>query len=136
MRKLLAKLTRRVLLATALTAGTMATVAAVAPAQGETPSTVRLSLDNGRGAALGNAVLTCHPAGGTHKNAAKACSDLDAVGADFRLMTAKPAMACTLQYQPVTAKLEGNWRGRTVSFTETYPNSCVLTVETGVVFDF
>ncbi|WP_190820107.1 SSI family serine proteinase inhibitor [Saccharopolyspora pogona] len=133
---MLAKTMRRALLASALIAGTViasASTVAAAPANG--PSALRLSLDTGGASVRSFAVLECHPAGGTHKHAAQACTELETVQADFRQMTPDQSKACTLQYQPITAKLEGNWHGKPVSFTETYPNSCVLKSETGAVFD-
>ncbi|MGW3469032.1 SSI family serine proteinase inhibitor [Saccharopolyspora sp. NPDC000995] len=133
---MLAKPMRRALLASALIAATViasASTVAAAPANG--PSALRLSLDTSAALARSIAVLECHPAGGTHTHAAQACTELEAVQADFRQMTPDQSKTCTFQYQPITARLEGNWHGKPVSFTETYPNSCVLKSETGVVFD-
>ncbi|RKT84611.1 Subtilisin inhibitor-like [Saccharopolyspora antimicrobica] len=126
---------RRVLLATALIAGAAVTSATTAPAQGELPSVLHLSLSTEGPSVQRTTLLECHPAGGTHKFAQKACTDLELVQGDFRQMRVNLARACTLEYLPVTAKLEGKWRGEVVSYTKSYPNACAMQNETGVLFD-
>ncbi|MDA3630871.1 SSI family serine proteinase inhibitor [Saccharopolyspora oryzae] len=132
---MLVKLARRVLLGSALIVGTAVVSATTAPAQTALPSVLHLSLNTEGSSVQRAAVLECHPAGGSHKFAEKACGDLEVVQGDFRRMNANLARACTLEYLPVTAKLEGKWRGNVVSYTKSYPNACVLQNETGVVFD-
>ncbi|MER7079227.1 Subtilisin inhibitor-like [Saccharopolyspora kobensis] len=126
---------RRVLLATALIAGAAVTSATTAPAQGELPSVLHLSLNTEGSSVQRTTLLECHPAGGAHKFAQKACTDLELVQGDFRQMRVNLARACTLEYLPVTAKLEGKWRGDVVSYTKSYPNTCAMQNETGVLFD-
>lgn len=126
---------RSVLLTTALIAGGVVASATMAPAQGNAPSVLHLSVGPEGKAAQRMTVLECHPAGGAHKFAQKACDDLERVQGDFRQMNVNLARACTMEYAPVTATLEGTWRGNQVNYTKTYPNSCVLQNETGVVFD-
>lgn len=128
-----AKLTRRVLLASALIAGTaiIPGVAGAAPAD----SPMRLTVEGKVPTANKSGELKCHPAGGAHKHAAKACEELEKVNGDFRAMQANLGKVCTMEYQPVTAKIEGKWRGKDVSYTQTFSNSCTMQVKTGVVFD-
>ena len=79
--------------------------------------------------------LTCDPLGGAHPKAAKACAALKKTGG--RPAKLKPAKTmCTLEYAPITAEIEGTWKGRTVSWSKTFPNTCQLTRATGVVFAF
>lgn len=128
-----AKLTRRVLLASALIAGTAVVpgIAHAAPAD----STMRLTVQSRDITANKFGELKCHPAGGTHQHAAKACEELEKVNGDFTAMQANVSKVCTMQYQPVTAKIEGKWRGKEVSYTQTFSNSCTMQVKTGVVFE-
>jgi len=79
--------------------------------------------------------LRCGPAGGGHPKAAKACAALTRAGG--RPARLKPArILCTLEYSPVTARIEGTWKGRKVRWAKTYGNRCDLARATGVVFDF
>jgi hypothetical protein len=79
--------------------------------------------------------LTCGPAGGAHPKPAKACAALAKAGG--RPARLKPAdTMCTLEYAPITAEIEGTWKGRAVRWSKTFPNSCDLTRATGVLFAF
>lgn len=128
-----AKLTRRVLLASAIIAGTAIVpgVASAAPAE----STMRLTVQGQDITATQFGELKCHPAGGTHQHASKACEELEKVNGDFTAMQANVSKVCTMQYQPVTAKIEGKWRGKEINYTQTFSNSCTMQVKTGVVFE-
>lgn len=128
-----AKLTRRVLLASAIIAGTAIVpgVATAAPAE----SAMRLTVQSQDITATKFGELKCHPAGGTHQHAAKACDELEKVNGDFTAMQANVSKVCTMQYQPVTAKIEGKWRGKEISYSQTFSNSCTMQVKTGVVFE-
>lgn len=105
------------------------------PAAAARPKT---ALDISYEAAAGYAVavtLRCGPAGGGHPEAAEACAALTkAGGRPARLKPAK--IVCTLEYSPVTARIEGTWKGRKVRWAQTYGNRCDLARATGVVFDF
>ncbi|GAA0506856.1 hypothetical protein GCM10011581_41620 [Saccharopolyspora subtropica] len=81
------------------------------------------------------ALLTCHPAGGTHAHASLACDQLDAVDGDFRRM-APNARVCTMEYDPVTVKAEGRWKGNPFSAEETFSNPCTMKAKTSAVFEF
>ena len=78
--------------------------------------------------------LRCHPHGGSHPKAAKACAELDRRNGN----PAREAdgAVCTMMYAPVVAAAKGTWRGRPVDFRKQYPNDCVLRSQTGSVFAF
>ncbi|MGP4016717.1 SSI family serine proteinase inhibitor [Saccharopolyspora sp. 5N708] len=132
---MLTKLARRVLLASALIVGTalVPSTAAVASAEGG-PSVLRLSITT-RTAAPSTTVLQCHPVGGTHKHAAQACTLLDEANGNLNLVDADPTRACTMEYNPIKATAVGRWHGLEVRFEQEFPNRCVLTAKTGVVFN-
>lgn len=135
------RLIRHVLLAFTLV-GAFATLAAPSQtaaatgdhAQHQKPSTIRLSVSSGVSPTRG-AVLKCHPMGGSHKRGAEACTQLDGAGGRFEASAQNSGVACTLQYEPVTATAVGQWNGRSVNFEQTFSNSCVLAAHTGVIFD-
>ncbi|MFD4377361.1 SSI family serine proteinase inhibitor [Streptomyces sp. NPDC058486] len=77
--------------------------------------------------------LHCDPAGGDHPRADAACADLDA---SQGRVERDSDTACILLYDPVEVRAEGVWRGRTVSFTRQYGNTCELNARTGAVFAF
>jgi hypothetical protein len=79
--------------------------------------------------------LTCNPVGGAHPRAAKACAALKKTGGKPAKL--KPAKTiCTLEYAPITAEIEGTWKGRGMRWSKTFPNPCALRRATGVVFAF
>ena len=81
------------------------------------------------------ATLTCAPAGGSHRDARKACAAIGAVGGDLTKLV--PAQTiCTMQYDPVTVTATGRWRGSPLRYSHTFSNACVLGADTGPVFDF
>lgn len=80
--------------------------------------------------------LTCDPDGGTHPHAEKACELLRGVDGDFRRLNERPNAFCPAVHDPVTAYERGLWRGREVSYKQTYGNSCWLAAATGAVFTF
>lgn len=111
-------------------AAAAATGPAAAPRQ--TGLVLSYASESGYAAAV---TLTCHPAGGAHPKAAKACATLAKVAGDPGRL--KPARTmCTLEYAPITAELTGTWKGRTVQWSETFSNPCDLTRHTGVLFAF
>ncbi|MEV5434026.1 SSI family serine proteinase inhibitor [Streptomyces sp. NPDC052701] len=88
---------------------------------GEAPS------DLGRGT-----LLLCDPPEG-HARAAAACAQLDAADGDIDGIPAKD-VSCPMLYAPVTVQARGEWRGRPLAYTRTYPNVCVMAARTGEVF--
>jgi hypothetical protein len=79
------------------------------------------------------ASLTCQPAGGTHKQARGACTELARVGGRFDRLQLGGGV-CTMQWDPVTVTATGRWKGRKVTYQHTFGNSCTLTTTTGPVF--
>jgi hypothetical protein len=79
--------------------------------------------------------LTCYPTGGGHPKATQACATLRGIGGNPSRLKGGDAL-CILLYQPVTARIKGTWRGRTVQWQQTYGNSCEMNRATGVLFDF
>ncbi|GAB2716958.1 SSI family serine proteinase inhibitor [Streptomyces bullii] len=77
-------------------------------------------------------LLLCDPPSG-HTRAADACAELDAADGDIGGIPSKDGM-CPMVYAPVTAHARGQWRGRPVTYTETFPNECVMAARTGAVF--
>ncbi|GGR48892.1 protease [Actinoplanes ianthinogenes] len=119
-------------------AGLAAVLSAAVPVSAEArPATgSRLVLTYTADAGYATAVkLTCDPAGGGHPKPAQACAALTRAGADPARL--RPAdRYCFLLYRPITARLAGTWRGRSVTWAHTYGNSCEMNRATGVLFDF
>ncbi len=97
-------------------------------------SELRLSYmaDSGHAAAV---VLRCDPAGGPHPKKGKACQALGKVQGDPARLRAKNLM-CTLEYAPITATVEGTWRGRQVTWSHVFGNGCDLGRTMGAVMAF
>ena len=81
------------------------------------------------------ATLTCGPAGGSHRDARKACAAIGAVRGELDKLVPSQTM-CTMQYDPVTVTATGQWRGAAVRYAHTFSNACVLGADTGPVFAF
>jgi hypothetical protein len=81
------------------------------------------------------ATLTCNPAGGTVTQAKQACADITTAKGDLSKLPIADGM-CMMLYDPVTVSATGRWKGKTVKYTKTYGNACVLKNETGAVFQF
>ncbi|MDI6097930.1 SSI family serine proteinase inhibitor [Actinoplanes sp. NEAU-A12] len=79
--------------------------------------------------------LTCGPAGGGHPKAGQACATLSGIGGNPARLKGGDSL-CMLLYKPVTARLKGTWRGKTMKWQQTYGNSCEMARATGVLFDF
>ncbi|MCT7356453.1 subtilase-type protease inhibitor [Streptomyces sp. 15-116A] len=94
--------------------------------------TVTPQESRGTAAAPRSALLRCDPPGG-HARAADACADLAASDGRIDGIPRKDTF-CPMLYAPVTAHARGQWRGRLVDYTETFPNRCVLEARTGAVF--
>ncbi|MFI8190019.1 SSI family serine proteinase inhibitor [Streptomyces sp. NPDC085946] len=88
---------------------------------GETPS-----------ASARGTLLLCDPPAG-HGRATGACAELDAAGGDIAAVPAKDVF-CPMSYAPVTVHATGQWRGRPLEYTRTFPNPCVMAARTGQVF--
>jgi hypothetical protein len=132
---------RTMLAATAVAVlGTAAPAAAVAggPGAAPRPAAARTDLVVSYLAAAGYATavtLTCDPAGGAHPRAAEACAVLATVsGRPGRIEPA--ATMCTMEYAPITARVDGVWRGRTIKWSRTYPTACDMSRSTGALTAF
>jgi hypothetical protein len=80
-------------------------------------------------------LLACSPPRGSHPQAAEACAKLATVKGDLaRLEPA--AIACPMNFDPVTVTAIGSWDHWTLSYERTFGNSCELRALTGPVFDF
>ena len=79
--------------------------------------------------------LRCNPPGGAHPKPAAACRTLRAVGGRPERIKLAHTM-CTMIYAPITAQITGRWRGKRISWTTTYGNTCEMTRATGVLFRF
>lgn len=110
-------------------------MAAFAPMVVAAPSTT-LNITTTRSVAqVRMANLTCEPAGGSHPDADAACQLLSDVDGDLDALEPDPGIACTMQYDPITVRLTGLWRGKSRQYTTTYENSCVMRAHTGPLFD-
>ncbi|MER7077147.1 Subtilisin inhibitor-like [Saccharopolyspora kobensis] len=132
------RLTGRIFLAAATLAGTALApaLANAEPAAEANWSTLNLTVSSAnRDEVPRNAVLNCHPAGGTHPHAASACQTLNAVGGDLTKLT-EAQSTCNFIHKPVTYTARGTWQGRPVTFEKTYSNKCIADASTGKVFAF
>jgi subtilisin inhibitor-like len=90
-----------------------------------------------RDGASESVTLTCHPPGGAHPHAPRACVEIQRAHGDFTALPGEPEQTiCTLEYQPVTARAKGRWRGDPVDWKHEYGNACAMHADTGTVFLF
>jgi hypothetical protein len=114
-------------LALLLTAATPAAAAAK-----RTELTLSYQSEAGYAAAV---VLRCDPAGGPHPKKGKACQALAKVNGNPEKL--KPAnVMCTQEYAPITAGIEGTWKGRRIDWSKTYSNPCLMRAATGILLIF
>lgn len=79
--------------------------------------------------------LNCPPnAATTHPDPVQACAAIAQAGGDFDKLPVNPAVLCPFIYDPVTATADGRWGTKTVHWTKTFGNSCLLYAETSPVF--
>ncbi|HLL65207.1 MAG TPA: SSI family serine proteinase inhibitor [Micromonosporaceae bacterium] len=121
----------------ALAASTAAGIAlAPAPASAAPAPTTRLVLTVAKGEsprpAQSRTLLTCNPAGGTHPNPAAACAALAAANGNPAKLTPAGIM-CTMQYEPVTVTIVGQYRNRPVRYRHTFGNPCAMRDSVGSV---
>jgi hypothetical protein len=79
--------------------------------------------------------LRCDPPGGAHPKPAAACRTLRTVGGRPARLKPAPTM-CTMIYAPITAQITGRWRGKKITWSRTFGNSCEMARATGVLFNF
>lgn len=111
----------------------LAAMAALAPTFVTPESSYVLTM--ARGETLQMVTLTCEPTGGLHPRADETCLALSDVDGQISGLATGGGL-CTLEYDPVTVKASGTWRGETRTFEAEFPNACVMRAETGPVFDF
>ncbi|WP_354638952.1 SSI family serine proteinase inhibitor [Kitasatospora camelliae] len=105
---------------------------AVLPGRGG--SRLTLSIEDHDG--LREIALVCPAADGSaHPHAEAACEELAAADGDPGRMATREVL-CTMMHRPVTARAEGSWLGRPVSWRHGYTNACAMHAATGTVFDF
>ncbi|MCD0481122.1 subtilase-type protease inhibitor [Streptacidiphilus sp. ASG 303] len=137
--------TRTAAAAAALLAATAALTgagrASAAPTGLYAPSALVLTMAPGDGtdpdASVARAVtLGCAPApSGTHPAAADACAGLAASDGSFAGLRGY-GRPCPAIATPVTVTADGVWRGKRVSYRETFGNYCAVLTSRGTVFDF
>ncbi|MPY64090.1 SSI family serine proteinase inhibitor [Streptomyces spongiae] len=88
--------------------------------------------DNDRSGEIRDTVLLCGPPQG-HRQAVRACKELREADGDIARIPRKNVY-CPMIYAPVTASARGQWDGRTVTYTKTFPNACLMEANTGAVF--
>ncbi|WP_267243317.1 subtilase-type protease inhibitor [Streptomyces sp. PR69] len=120
---------------TATAAGTAAGHAATDPPPDRRPG-LWLTVSDPERTWLRGVLLTCHPEpSGPHPDAVGACEAVSEAEGDFARLPGDPQI-CTKEYDPVTARAVGVWKGQTVAWQKTYPNPCELDAATGAVFRF
>ncbi|WP_217698387.1 SSI family serine proteinase inhibitor, partial [Streptacidiphilus griseoplanus] len=72
---------------------------------------------------------------GPHPPSAQACTRLAQAGGSPRALRGGRRF-CPALADPVTVTADGVWRGRRVSYRETFGNHCALLSARGEVFDF
>lgn len=77
-------------------------------------------------------LLLCDPPQG-HARAVRACTQLREAAGDITRIPHEDAY-CPMLYAPVTASARGEWDGRPVEYTQTFPSDCAMTAATGAVF--
>ncbi|MEV0593546.1 SSI family serine proteinase inhibitor [Nonomuraea cavernae] len=77
--------------------------------------------------------LTCDPDGGNHPNATAACGALRSVDGQISRLR-RPDAVCTREYAPTKVSVKGKWRGTNLSFSGSYPNSCLARAAVGAVY--
>ncbi|MCA2187706.1 SSI family serine proteinase inhibitor [Nonomuraea cavernae] len=77
--------------------------------------------------------LTCDRDGGNHPNATAACDALRSVNGQISKLS-RPDAICTREYSPTKVSVKGTWRGANVSFSGSYPNSCLARAAVGAVY--
>ncbi|TGA93213.1 SSI family serine proteinase inhibitor [Streptomyces sp. MZ04] len=90
------------------------------------PDRLTVTVTDSGGAGDGTYELECHPTGGTHRDAAKACAKLDEGTWGRDTFAPVPAdSVCTMQYGgPATAHITGTWNGRPVDAKFDRSNGC------------
>ncbi|MHC3469699.1 SSI family serine proteinase inhibitor [Streptomyces sp. 7R007] len=111
-------------------------LAGAVPAQGAAPGDwlyLTVTKGDARSGDTRGTLLLCDPPQG-HSRAVEACAQLAAANGDIAALPAPKDAFCPMLYAPVTARARGEWNGRQVDYTRTFPNACALRASTGAVF--
>ncbi len=81
-------------------------------------------------------VVYCNPIGGKHPHVSEVCASLNDSRGSFENLNVDSSVYCAMMYSPVTVGAEGVWRGRRISYQETFGNPCELRKATGNIFNF
>ncbi|MEU8245082.1 SSI family serine proteinase inhibitor [Nonomuraea sp. NPDC048916] len=111
-------------------ASAFATVPATADHHARSILTITVTEENGWSRVYR---LTCDPDGGNHPDPAAACDALRSVGGHLSRLR-RPNPICTREYAPTKVSVKGSWRGRNLSFSGSYPNSCLARAAVGAVY--
>nr|WP_052477870.1 SSI family serine proteinase inhibitor [Kibdelosporangium sp. MJ126-NF4]CEL14604.1 Protease inhibitor, SSI family (subtilisin inhibitor) [Kibdelosporangium sp. MJ126-NF4]CTQ96767.1 Protease inhibitor, SSI family (subtilisin inhibitor) [Kibdelosporangium sp. MJ126-NF4] len=72
---------------------------------------------------------------GTHPRREQACAELSKVNGEFgKLPTNAEPKICTMEYNPVTARATGTYKGKRIEFKAVYSNPCVAASDSSDVF--
>ncbi|MFF3821844.1 SSI family serine proteinase inhibitor [Streptomyces bluensis] len=88
--------------------------------------------DTARSRETRGTLLLCGPPQG-HRHAVRACEELREADGDITRIPPKD-LYCPVIHAPVTASARGQWDGRTVAYTKTFSNACLMRANTGAVF--
>ncbi|WP_186762770.1 SSI family serine proteinase inhibitor [Lentzea tibetensis] len=109
----------------------------VIPAGAATQSSLVLSLRQQAQTSLSTAQLKCEPPGGTHQSAEEACDRIAEAEGDFNNLPGRSdSVLCTMEFNETTVAARGKWRGKRVSYRETFANPCLAHAATSGVFHF
>ncbi|MFH8610798.1 SSI family serine proteinase inhibitor [Streptomyces sp. NPDC018029] len=119
----------------------LGSLGALTPAQAADPAPAPkrglfLTVTGAQNTWIRGVLLRCEPGpSGPHPQAAEACEAIARAKGNFDALPDDPH-ACTKEYEPVSVKVTGSYKGRPVGWRKTYPNACALDADTGHVFRF
>ncbi|ALG08064.1 SSI family serine proteinase inhibitor [Kibdelosporangium phytohabitans] len=120
----------------------LATALLIAPASAAIPSMPTLTLtvqDQNMLIIPSTRTLGCdqypETTAGTHPRREQSCGELAKVGGDFKkLPTNTEPKICTMEFNPVTARATGTYKGKRVEFKAVYSNPCVAASDSSDIF--
>jgi hypothetical protein len=122
----------RTMIVVAATLLSTATPAAAATPAKRTALTLSYMADAGYATAV---KLRCDPDGGAHPEPVRACNALKGAGGRPDRLKAAHTM-CMMIYAPITAQIDGTWKGRKLRWSRQFGNACEMSRATGVLFRF
>ncbi|ONI79467.1 hypothetical protein ALI144C_27095 [Actinosynnema sp. ALI-1.44] len=120
----------------------LATALLIAPASAASPSfpTLTLSVQDEHMLIIPSVrTLGCdqfpEATAGTHPRREQSCTELAKVNGDFKkLPTNSEPRICTMEFNPVTARATGTYKGKRVDFEAVYSNPCVAAADSSDIF--